>query len=112
MLPQMGAKPGAADRERSPGWSVHRRGHPPEIGVLMEYPTAATVMLSGYLRPLICQFRDHFEEWSGTFRKVAGLCRPVIHFRIDIGRVFGIPHRIRIIVPDPLQIGGLTAGTR
>ena len=38
-------------------------------------------------------------------RQVAGLGRPVVHLQVDVGVVVGVPRRVDVLVPDPLQVG-------
>ena len=40
------------------------------------------------------------------------LCRPVIHFRIDIGSVLAVPRRREALIPDTLEIGRLSSRLR
>jgi hypothetical protein len=46
------------------------------------------------------------------FIQIGYLCRPVIHFCIDVDGVLLPQGRIHFIVPYSLQIGRLTAGRR
>jgi len=38
--------------------------------------------------------------------EIGHFSRPVVHFRIDIGRVFALPGRFNQVIPNALQIGG------
>ena len=106
---EVGHEPGAADRPRPPRGAVHRRGRAPQVGVLVHHPaTRAPVFASGllsghgHLAHQLLERPDHL-------RQVAGLGRPIVHRQVDVDGVLGVPPRIWIVVPDPLQVGGLRA---
>ena len=109
MLPQLGTQPGATRRKRPPTRAIHRCSYPPQISVLVKHPAAAAVVFFGHLAALIHQFFDHLDEGLHTFWQVARFRRPVVHLRVDVGGVFGIPGGVHVVVPDALQVGGLGA---
>ena len=107
VLPEVSGQPGAARGEPAPVRPVHRRGHTPDVGVLVVHPAARAVMFTGDGRALVGQFPDHPEQRLGALGQVRHLGRPVVHLGVDVRRVLRIPHGIHVLVPDPLQVGGL-----
>ena len=112
VLPKVGAKPSAADRKRPPTRPVHRRRDAPKVGVLVEHPPACAVVLLRHLRALIRNVADQLEQRFGQIAEVGRLRRPVVHLRVDVGRVLRVPHGVHVVVPNPLQVRRLRAGTR
>ena len=108
----MGGKPGATCWEHAPGRAIHRAGNTPEVGVVVRHPSVAAIHLTGCELSCLTQVSDHVEE------RLLGLCqvtyegRPVVHLGIDVNRVFRIPGGIQFIIPDALEVGGLSAGLR
>ena len=78
----------------------------------MVHPAARAVVFPRDGRALVGQLPDHPEQRLGTLGEVGHLGRPVVHLRVDVGRVLRIPHGIHVLVPDPLQVGRLRARTR
>ena len=91
---------------------VDGRGAAPHVRVVMEYPSAASVMF--LRRPYAC-FRDvgdHIEQRLMAFGQVRRFRRPVVHFDVDVDRVFAAPGRVFALVPDALQVERLRPRAR
>ena len=58
------------------------------------------------------QLLGHPEQRLVALGEVGGIGQPVVHLEVDVGRVLAAPGRIDLLVPDALQVGGLTAGPR
>ena len=54
---------------------------------------------------------DFVNERPNAFIKVTRFCRPVVHFEVDVRRVLTAPNRVRVLVPDTLQVGRLATLT-
>ena len=54
---------------------------------------------------------DFVNERPNAFFEVAGFCRPVVHFEVDVGGVLTTPNRVCVLVPDALQVGRLATLT-
>src|SRR5882724_9062853 len=107
----MMAEPGAAAYPDTVIGRVDGRGAAPEIGVVVQHPAGSTVMLAGGGLAGFGQFVDSFYQWRGAGGYIQYFRGPVIHFEVDIGGVLAAPGRCGKVIPDALQVGGLSAGT-
>ena len=105
-------QPGAAGWPQAPLRPVDRRRRPPQIGVVMRDPAAGAVHLPGRSRPGDRQILDQRRHRIHRLLEVRGERRPVVHLGVDVDRVLAAPRRREAVVPDPLQVGRLRAGTR
>ena len=112
VLEQVGDEPRPAGRERAPARAVHRRRHPPQVGVLVGHPPARPVVLAGHRGALLAQLADQSEQGLRALRQVPDLGRPVVHLRVDVRRVLGVPHGVHAGVPQPLEVRGLAPRPR
>ena len=48
----------------------------------------------------------------GALGQIGRLGEPVIHLDVDVRVIIGMPRRLVVVVPKPLQIRGQTAGAR
>src|SRR5882724_5299625 len=110
MLPQMVTKPRAARGPNSVD-TIDRSRTPPEISIVMEHPTAATVLFLCSATTANDQIIDQVKERLVTLRKIRELGRPIVHLEINIGCPLALPRRSQLVVPDSLQIGRLASGT-
>ena len=108
MFPDVRAEPCPSIRKHSPSSSVNRSGDAPEVGVVVRHPTTTSIHHAGGLRTSLTQVLHHLEQRLSGLRKVAHLSRPVVHLRIDVDGVFGIPWGIALVVPHTLQVGWLS----
>ena len=70
---------------------------------MMGHPTTAVIHIPGCFGTGDRQFPDHSEKRFLAFRQIGEFGRPVVHFRIDVDRIFAVPRRHEILVPDTLQ---------
>jgi hypothetical protein len=77
----------------------------PQIGVVVNYPAARTVMSFSDFAPLSVSSSHH--RVNGSVNSGGGgLGRPVVHLRIDVDRIFAVPRWRGLIVPDALRLAG------
>ena len=81
----------------------------PDIGIVMHYPTRAPYMsFAVFARsetipsPFSAAVRAFLPDWIFGW--------PIIHFRIDVDRIFAVPCRICASIPDTLRVSRLSAG--
>ena len=110
-LPQVRGKPCVAGGPHSHRTVVHGTGGAPQVGVVVQYPSAGAIHLLCCLGSGYAHILHHINERQVALGQVAHLCRPVVHFHVDVGGVFGVPCRILACVgiPDALQVGWLCA---
>ena len=104
MHPQMRAEPGSShcpDRRRNP--VVLRRAVSVKISIVMCHKATTAVHPARNTPSVLPHPPDQIKECRVAFRQCADLCRPVVHFRIDVDRIFAVPRRHEILVPDTLQ---------
>ena len=112
MLPEVGGQPGTSRGEHAPGCAVHRTSDAPEVGVVVGHPSLAAIHLTSRNGTRLTEVADHREERLLRLCEVTHEGRPVVHLGIDVDGVFRIPGRIDLVVPDTLQIGGLSTRLR
>ena len=112
MLPEMRGEPGTACGEHTPGGAVDGAGDAPEVGIVVGHPSFAAVHLLGGPDSRLTQVADHREERLLRFGEVADEGRPVVHLGIDVDGIFRVPRCVQLVVPDTLQVGGLSTGLR
>ena len=110
MLPQMLAKPGATNRPHPESCRVDGRRPSPEIDVVVSYPPAAAVVRSSCLGTRSRDVSKEVEQWLMAFGEITHFSRPVIHLRVNVDRVFAAPGWGNGVIPNPLEVGRLTAG--
>ena len=110
MFPQMLAEPRATADPDAVVAGVDGRGAAPEVGVVVQHPAARAVMRLGGLRAGHGAIGNHVEERCGAFGKIRHFGGPVIHLGVDVHRPFAVPRRMERVIPDALQIRGLTTG--
>jgi hypothetical protein len=66
-------------------------------------------MNAGYLCARNAQIGEEIMERFCTFRERTRLRRPIVHLQIDIGGPLAAPPGPQTLIPDALQIRGLTA---
>jgi hypothetical protein len=111
VLPQILAKPSATGGPVPPR-TINRCGRAPQVGVMMSHPTARTPMHLRRSCSGLGQLLHHSEQRFHTFAEVTSLGRPIVHFRVDVNRIFAAPGRVQPVRPEPLQVGRLTAWPR
>ena len=55
---------------------------------------------------------DFIDERPHAFAKVRRFDRPVVHFQVDVRSVLAAPNRVRVLVPNALQVSRLAALAR
>ncbi len=110
MVPEVLAEPGATAGPHAGVWAVARRRRPPDIGVVMADPAAGAIVNLGRAASRLDQLADQLEQRLVTLGEVCHVSRPIVHLRVDIDRVLAPPRRLHLVVPQPLQRGGLSAG--
>ena len=112
MFPEVRAEPAGTARPEAPG-TVNRGAAVPEVGIVVFHP--ALVYAPVHLRGLFA-LRHHrldlVDERPHAFAEVRRFHRPVVHFEVDVRGVLAAPNRIRVLVPDSLQVGRLPALAR
>ncbi len=112
MVPELRAEPRTAGRPQPPFRAVDGPGGPPDVGVVMQDPSARAVMRRRDLRAGPADVLDKPDERLHAFAEIGGIRQPVIHLKIDVGRVLAVPRRIDPIVPDALERRRLRSRTR
>ena len=111
VVPDMGTQPGGShDPVVRGNADILRRAVCPDIRIMMGCHPSASIHPPGSLPPPPSHPSQQIKQRTVTLRKVTDLCRPVIHFHIDIDRKFGVPARLHFFIPDPLQICRQAAG--
>ena len=109
MFPQMGTQPPCTGGPQAP-CAIDRCGTVPEVRVVVFHPTLRNAPM--HLRGLLALGHHALhlvDQRNGALGKVGGFSHPVIHLQVDVGRVLTSPDRVRILVPNALQIGRLSA---
>ena len=112
VLPQVLSQPSPSGRPHASRRKVHRAGNAPQVGIVMRHPSATFIHVAGGLGTRHRQVFQHGEQRLVHLAQVGHLCRPIVHFRVNVDGVFAVPRRVRTAVPNALQIGGLPAGLR
>src|SRR5581483_5837996 len=71
---------------------------------------AAVVVRPGRLRSGLRKVFDQADQWRRAFGQIAYLGGPVVHFQVDVDRVFAAPWWHDGFIPNALQVCGLTTG--
>ena len=112
VLPEVLAEPGAGHRPEGPGGIAlaevaHGRGLAPDVGVVVRDPAAAAVVDPRRLASVDGEAPDQVEERLVALGEVRHLGGPHVHLGIDVDRPVAAPGSANLVVPDPLEIGGL-----
>ncbi|MNT88418.1 hypothetical protein D3C72_2289830 [compost metagenome] len=62
-------------------------------------------LCSAFLQPA-----DKIEQREVTFSQIRCFSRPVVHLRVNVDRIFAVPDRQHMLIPDALQVGRQRAG--
>lgn len=108
VVPQHHAQPGTAGRPHAVLGGVHRRGAAPAVGVVVEHPAGGVVEGLGGAGAGLGQFVHHAHGRVPALGEVAGSGGPVVHLEVDVDGVLGLPGRVQAVVPQSLEIGGLS----
>ena len=107
VFPKVRTKPARAGRPKAPS-AINRSRTVPKVGIVVFDPTFVNTPVNlGGLFALRDHGLDFVNERPHTFFEVAGFCRPVVHFEVDVGGVLTAPNRVRVLIPDALQVGRL-----
>ena len=84
----------------------------PYIRIVMQHPAIGTIhgfsrFASGFTH-LLNQLKERFIQ----FAEVGYLGRPIVHFEVDVARIFTVPRREEFVIPDALKISRLSARLR
>src|SRR5262245_49500877 len=101
----MQTEPCSTQRPYSRPHTIDRNSVSPDVGIVMDHETARAIEPLRYSATVDSRPIDQVEERLMQFRKIADFGRPVVHLGIDINRVFTIPWRRELIIPDALQGG-------
>ncbi len=111
MLPDVPAVPHAAHRPVGEGGTARDGdGGPPQVHVVVANPAVAAVLDFRGGPSAGAQVGDQVQQRAVAFAEVAGLRRPVIHLRVDVGGPVAAPGRAHVRVPDALLVCRLRAG--
>ena len=110
VLPEVGRQPRTARGEHSPAGAVYGSGNAPEVGVVVGHPSVATVHLPCGEGSGLAEVANHREQRLLRLGKISHERRPVVHLGIDVDGVLRVPRCIHLVVPNTLQVGGLSAG--
>ena len=111
-IPQMLAEPGVRRRPHPAERGIDHSADAPDIRIVMGRPTPGAVHSGSRLTPRNAQVADQVDQRAVQLGQVGRFGGPVIHFGIDVDRVFAVPGRKRLVVPDALQRGRLSSGLR
>jgi len=92
--------------------SIYRPTSTPQICIVMSHPATCSVNSFSSFLAAYAQIANHIKKRLVVFRQVCHFGRPVIHFRINIDRIFTVPRSIYAIAPQTLQISRLSTGLR
>ena len=112
MLPEVCRQPCSTCGEHAPRGAVDGTCDTPEVCVMMGHPSLTAIHLLSCDGTSLTEVLDHREEGLLRLRKITHERRPVVHLGIDVDGVFRVPGRVDLIVPDTLQIGGLSTWLR
>ena len=112
MLPQVGTEPCAAGHPHATGGSVYASGDAPDVGVVVGHPSLLAIHHLRRLGTALAHLADEPEQRLVEVRQACHLGRPVVHLQVDVGGVLAVPGRCQLVVPDALQVGGLSSGLR
>ena len=101
------AEPGVTSGPNTVFRTVYGACTAPYIGVVMQRPATAAVH-GGTLATLYGYFFYQLQKRLVHFGQGSGFCRPIIHFYVNVGGVLPVPGSAQLIVPDALQVGGLS----
>src|SRR5699024_11523633 len=87
--------------------TINRACYTPYIGIMMSIPSTSAVHFCCTFLPCFRQVFQHGKQRLMHFREISKLCRPVIHFGVNIDGIFTIPWRRGPLIPDSLQISWL-----
>ena len=104
--------PSTSIRPHTETCSIHRSAGTPYIRIMMCHPTFSIIKNFSSFTTCNCQVSHHIKERFMRFTQVGYFSRPVVHFSIDINRIFTIPGSIRTMIPNTLKISRLTTGLR
>ena len=110
VLPEMCGEPGTTRREHTPAGAVDRSGNAPEVGVVVGHPSVAAIHLLCGEGSGLAEVANHREQRLLRLGKISHERRPVVHLGIDVDGVLRVPRCIHLVVPNTLQVGGLSAG--
>ena len=110
MFPEMLTGPSASIVPDSPERTVNSAGGTPYICIVMRHPSSGTIHIFCRLPAGNGHVQYHLQKGFMQFSQVCFFCRPVIHFCIDVDGVLTIPGRIQFVIPDALQVSGLSTG--
>ncbi len=110
VFPEMLAEPGTAHGPHAEPGCIDRSGPAPEVDVVVRHPAAAVVVDAGGLRAGDGDLPEHVEEGLVALGEVRHLGRPVVHLGVDVDRVLAAPGWRDRLIPDALEVGGLSAG--
>ena len=112
VFPKVRTEPACATRPKAPS-AINRSGTIPKVGIVVFYPAFVNAPMNF---SSLFTLRDHgldlVNERPNAFFEVARFCRPVVHFEVNVGCIFTAPNRVRVLVPDALQVGRLPTLTR
>ena len=104
-------EPGATRRPDAVVRVIDRGASSPEIEVVVCHPTACTIVFTSDTLTGLRKLFDRAEQRFATLGEVAWLGDPIVHFDVDVRRVFAVPGWTELIIPKSLQVGGLPAGS-
>ena len=90
-IPKILAEPGIAGGPDSVGGSVHCSGRAPDVGVVVEHPSAAAVHGRRIAAGSGGDFPDQPHERFARLAQAGDRHRPVVHLQVDVGGVFAVP---------------------
>ncbi len=91
---------------------VERSGEPEYVCGYAGCPSAGVPVVAGRVFTRFDKAADIVYIWHEAFEQVGRCCRPVVHLHVDVVVVIHAPRSVEIVVPDSLQVGRHTAGTR
>ena len=112
VLPQVRRKPRASAGIHPPERAVDYTRYAPDIGIVVGDPAVAAVHLPCGHGSGLAQVAYHGEQRPEGLVQAGHLGRPVVHLGIDVYRILAVPGSEELVVPDALQVGGLSSCLR
>src|SRR5687767_12934792 len=75
-------------------------------------PTSCSIHIASNSCTCDCDLLHETQQRLDTFTEPCDVGEPVVHLRVHVDRPLALPRWPGTVVPDALQIRGLSAGTR
>ena len=105
MFPQVATEPGGSHGPQTRLCTIYRTRDAPLVSIMVQHPAIHTIHVASSLLALLVYFSNQFEQRLVQFCQVSNLRGPVVHFKIDVRRVFRVPRGKHLVIPYSLKVG-------